>query len=57
MQNCADCHKSTIGNVSHDAKDNCMSCHKTVPHGKDFKDDTFDQAPKSGELLKNKGGF
>jgi cytochrome c nitrite reductase small subunit len=34
-----------------------MSCHKTVPHGKGFKDDSFNEAPKSGELLKNKGGF
>lgn len=56
-KNCAECHKSTVDNVSHDAKENCMSCHQTVPHGSDFKDDTYNQPPKSGELLKNKGGF
>lgn len=56
-KNCAECHKSTVDNVSHDAKENCMSCHQTVPHGSDFKDDSYDQPPKSGELLKNKGGF
>jgi cytochrome c nitrite reductase small subunit len=56
-KNCAECHASTLDNVEHDSKDSCISCHRTVPHGKDFKDDHFDEPPKSGELLENKGGF
>lgn len=55
--NCKSCHKSTLANVSHNAKDNCTSCHQLVPHGKNFKDKTFNEAPQSGELLKNKGGY
>ncbi|AZU63668.1 NapC/NirT family cytochrome c [Neobacillus mesonae] len=55
--NCISCHKSTLTNVSHDAKDSCTSCHTTVPHGKGFKDDHYNKPPVSGELLKNKGGF
>ncbi len=55
--NCIHCHESTLSNVSHKAKDNCTSCHKLVPHGKDFKDKTFKEAPKSGELLIHKGGY
>jgi cytochrome c nitrite reductase small subunit len=56
-KNCAECHQSTVNNVSHDSKDSCISCHKTVPHGKDFKDDSYDKPAKSGELLNTKGGF
>lgn len=55
--NCSSCHKSTLSNVSHDAKEKCISCHKTVPHGKGFKDDSYNKPPVSGELLENKGGF
>lgn len=55
--NCISCHKSTIMNVSHDAKDHCTSCHRMVPHGKNFKNDSFNETPKQGELLKNKGGY
>ncbi|MEH7106327.1 MULTISPECIES: NapC/NirT family cytochrome c [Bacillaceae] len=55
--NCISCHKSTLTNISHDAKDSCTSCHKTVPHGKGFKDSHFNEPPKSGELLENKGGY
>ena len=55
--NCIRCHQSTVDNISHDAKDSCSSCHKTVPHGKGFKDDHFNEPPKSGELLENRGGF
>lgn len=56
-ENCISCHKSTLTNVSHNAKDKCTSCHRLVPHGRDFKDDHFNETPKPGELLKNKGGF
>lgn len=55
--NCIRCHQSTLTNVSHDAKDNCTTCHRLVPHGNDFKDKTYNEAPKSGELLKHKGGY
>lgn len=55
-QNCIDCHQSTLDNVSHDAKDSCSSCHEAVPHGSDFKTEDYFKPPKSGELLKNKGG-
>jgi len=56
-ENCITCHKSTITNVSHDAKSNCTSCHRKVPHGENFKDKHFNEPPVSGELLKNKGGY
>lgn len=54
--NCMSCHKSTLDNVSHDAKESCTSCHQYVPHGKGFKNEDFYKSPKPGELLENKGG-
>ncbi|NMD72163.1 nitrate reductase [Bacillus sp. DNRA2] len=54
--NCVSCHSSTLDNVSHDAKESCTKCHQSVPHGKGFKTEDFYKAPKSGELLENKGG-
>ncbi|MGJ7920903.1 cytochrome c3 family protein [Neobacillus sp. LXY-4] len=54
--NCINCHKSTLENVSHDAKENCTVCHQSVPHGKGFKTEEFYKVPKPGELLENKGG-
>jgi cytochrome c nitrite reductase small subunit len=54
--NCMNCHKSTLENVSHDAKDSCTECHQSVPHGKGFKTEDYFKAPKPGELLENKGG-
>lgn len=55
--NCISCHQQTIDNVDHLAKDSCIDCHREVPHGKDFKHKEFYEPPKSGELIKNKGGF
>lgn len=54
--NCMSCHKSTLDNVSHDAKETCTECHQTVPHGKGFKTEDFYKAPKPGKLLEDKGG-
>lgn len=54
--NCMSCHKSTLDNVSHDAKETCTECHQSVPHGKGFKTEDFYKAPKPGELLEDKGG-
>jgi cytochrome c nitrite reductase small subunit len=56
-ENCISCHKSTLTNVSHNAKDDCTSCHRFVPHGKGFKTKQFNEQPQTGELLKNKGGY
>lgn len=55
--NCISCHESTINNVDHYAKDNCVDCHREVPHGKHFKTKEFFEKPKSGQLIKNGGGF
>jgi len=56
--NCVKCHESTLTNVEHDAKESCTTCHRLVPHGKNFKsEDKFNEPPVSGELLENKGGF
>ncbi len=54
--NCISCHKPVVENVKHDAKDSCVSCHRAVPHGTDFKTEDFNQKPKPGQLLKDKGG-
>lgn len=54
--NCISCHKSTLDNVTHDAKESCSECHQSIPHGKGFKTENFYKAPKSGELLEEKGG-
>ncbi|WP_316571023.1 NapC/NirT family cytochrome c [Neobacillus sp. YIM B06451] len=56
-QNCITCHESTLTNIEHDAKESCTTCHRTVPHGKNFKTKEFNKPPKSGELLEHKGGF
>ncbi|AKS38810.1 nitrate/TMAO reductase membrane-bound tetraheme cytochrome C subunit [Anoxybacillus gonensis] len=57
-KNCISCHEATIQNVSHDAKENCFSCHRDVPHGKaTFKTKEFDEQLPSGTLLNRKGGF
>lgn len=55
--NCISCHEQTVDNVDHFAKDSCMDCHREIPHGKGFKKKHFYEPPKSGELIKNKGGF
>lgn len=55
-QNCIDCHQNTVENISHDAKENCSSCHEAIPHGSDFKTEDYYKPSKSGELLENKGG-
>lgn len=55
--NCISCHEQTVLNVDHAAKDSCMDCHREVPHGKLFKTPDFYEPPKTGELIKNKGGF
>jgi cytochrome c nitrite reductase small subunit len=54
--NCMSCHKSTLDNVSHDAKETCTECHQSVPHGKGFKTEDFYKPAKPGELLEDKGG-
>jgi cytochrome c nitrite reductase small subunit len=54
--NCKSCHKSTLENISHDAKESCTSCHQSVPHGKGFKNEDFYKPAKPGELLENKEG-
>lgn len=55
-ENCISCHKNTLDNVSHDAKDSCSSCHEAVPHNSDFKTEDYFKPPKSKELLERKGG-
>lgn len=56
-QNCIDCHESTLGTVSHDAKDSCSDCHSGVPHGSDFKTEDYFKPAKPGELLNTEGGI
>ncbi len=34
VSNCIRCHAPSLAEVSHDAKERCADCHRSVPHGR-----------------------
>lgn len=56
-ENCKGCHQNTIKTVSHDVKEDCIDCHRQVPHGRKnkYKDQEFFK-PGEYEISGRKGG-
>jgi cytochrome c nitrite reductase small subunit len=47
--NCIKCHEPSLTNVSHDAKETCSLCHRSVPHGRGMyrPDEWHEPLPRS----------